>query len=988
MKRYIKYVLSGVLLLTISAVNAQDRTLETLQQKLDSESTYFDIITASHEIWGEKPDRKGFTDKEEKDYKKFLRWRTFWDSRIDENGGFAGPEKARAAYLKEIRKNPNMEKAGETWSPIGPYGIDVDYANPYPNDPSTGISMNYVTGGIGAIHSVAYDPTDDQTMYAGSLAGGVFKTTNGGDYWWNITDNYPNMYFGVKDIIVDPNDPQTIYVSASGNNYGGYAMGHSGQTMGVLKSSDGGATWMNLCDINAGLSTAPFTLNYESDPSNGLLGRFISEMKLDPTSNTLYMLVTEEMNGGYTGATVIKTLLYRSQGGSNNWDLLHTFMGENLGELETWINSPNQLFISGPGAFYNFDAGTMVLSNLFSGLSAATGAGATTPVMIETTGDDPNTVYIYTYSPSKVLKFSVLPQTYSTAVTVPNVSNYGGQLQIRIPDHDKDRIYIGKTYHYRSIDNGASFQSNMSNSQGGNLHTDFNDIDFFPNSDKMIYGNDGGLIYREEAAATNEYLNGCGMLIAKAYSLWIDEKYENSFLIGLQDGNSAYVDGNGVWDTKGSGDGGMSMLSPLEGITYASNGTLYGHTPTGNNSTPLPGLNEQRRFHPNFPEEEMAYTWGGLHINKDVGGWTDYSPTFTMMVFNTVRELLLLSFDICESNPDVTYAYGTSWWGEHHKMFRGQAGQSTNPADWPEVNMPPLTGPINKITRVLAHPLDPNQVWVTLGGFYASDKVFWSGDGGQTWLNETAGIPNFPVSSIVMDKNSGNLFIGTDAGVYWKNSTYHATPWQKYGAGLPPSLIGEVRVNHNYNKIVASNFGRGIWEIPLSCPSGLTWLPPAFKHYYKDGEVYSTQQQDNNETTVIRATTRIKFLPGFKSTPTGNNSLSAKILYCSANGDPDPCSGYKSYIEAASNKEEGIEEFRAQISVYPNPNNGQFTIDFDGMEDNVEVSVINAVGSVIFSKTAKTKGLIDLNIQDQPSGIYFVKIVSGNLVKVERVIKQ
>ena len=324
-------------------------------------------------------------------------------------------------------------------------------------------------------------------------------------------------------------------------------------------------------------------------------------------------------------------------------------------------------------------------------------------------------------------------------------------------------------------------------------------------------------------------------------------------------------------------------------------------------------------------------------------------------------------------------------------LYLGINGESINIADWPVATLP-IGAPINqKVTCVLSHPLDEGKLWITYGGYDSGKRVYFSNDVATTWKNHSNGLPDVPVNSIIIDENSGYLYASTDAGVYYKDSNddpNNPDSWVKYGVNLPQgAMVSEIRINHTYNKIVAATFGRGVWEAPLICNTGVINLPSNFYYYYNSSIINGNTQQNNNEIAVLRANDKIVLGPGFKSSPVQNNKLSAKIIPCASNGIPDPCSSYMRYAESTSDNNEGIEEFRAGINIFPNPNNGIFNINMEMQNELTTVLVLNSVGKVVRNKKLlDSKPVID--ISDQPKGIYFVKISSENKVKVEKIVYQ
>ncbi|MFW6076054.1 MAG: WD40/YVTN/BNR-like repeat-containing protein, partial [Chloroflexota bacterium] len=93
----------------------------------------------------------------------------------------------------------------------------------------------------GRVVAVAGHPTEINTFYFGACAGGVWKTTDAGDYWENISDGYFNTA-AIGALAVSDADPNVIY-AGTGETAIRSNVSHGD---GVYKSTDGGRTWKNV----------------------------------------------------------------------------------------------------------------------------------------------------------------------------------------------------------------------------------------------------------------------------------------------------------------------------------------------------------------------------------------------------------------------------------------------------------------------------------------------------------------------------------------------------------------------------------------------------------------------------------------------------------------------------------------------------------------------------------------------------------------------
>jgi hypothetical protein len=160
--------------------------------------------------------------REKKDY-HFDRWVWYWQQHLDENGYMVPASRTFEEwknYLQKVNSTKRYAKTTNTsqWEFKGPDQV-----------------VSAGTVGLGRINVISFHPTDTNTFIIGSAGGGAWRTTNGGMSWQSLYNNLPVL--GVSDVDYNPLNPNTIYL-CTGDRDGGDTY-----SIGVLKSTDGGATW-------------------------------------------------------------------------------------------------------------------------------------------------------------------------------------------------------------------------------------------------------------------------------------------------------------------------------------------------------------------------------------------------------------------------------------------------------------------------------------------------------------------------------------------------------------------------------------------------------------------------------------------------------------------------------------------------------------------------------------------------------------------------
>ncbi|NIP58463.1 MAG: glycosyl hydrolase, partial [Gemmatimonadetes bacterium] len=159
-----------------------------------------------------------------------------------------------------------------------------------------------------AVHGV---PSRPETYYMGSTGGGVWKTTDGGETWSNVSDGFFNTG-SVGAIAVAPSDPNVVYVGMGEHAVRGVTTSHGD---GVYRSTDAGETWTHL----------------------GLEGtRHISRIRVHPDDPDRVWVAAQ---GAVHGPSEERGV-YRSVDGGASWERV-LYVGETAGASDLALDATN-----------------------------------------------------------------------------------------------------------------------------------------------------------------------------------------------------------------------------------------------------------------------------------------------------------------------------------------------------------------------------------------------------------------------------------------------------------------------------------------------------------------------------------------------------------------------------------------------------------------------------------------------------------------------
>ena len=185
---------------------------------------------------------------------KRLEW--FYRSRIDEKGAFPKEHinRQKTAEIQKVQEKMNsgnlspIESAD--WTNIGPSGIDMSSS-----------FIPYWGNVSGRVRGIDVHPTNPDVVYIGVAAGGIWKTTNGGQNWVDKSGDLNLLTFGA--IAIDPSNPDIIYAGSGEAIWLFNTTTFEGD--GLYKSTNGGDNWTRITN---GFGSQTQFSNIEVSPTN------------------------------------------------------------------------------------------------------------------------------------------------------------------------------------------------------------------------------------------------------------------------------------------------------------------------------------------------------------------------------------------------------------------------------------------------------------------------------------------------------------------------------------------------------------------------------------------------------------------------------------------------------------------------------------------------------------------------------------------------
>ena len=624
-----------------------------------------------------------------------------------------------------------------------------------------------------------------RSSYAGT---GVFKSTNSGETWTNMGLGDTHH---IGRVLIDPQDPNIVYVAGIGHNFSTNA------ERGLFKTVDGGQTWSKVLYLNERVG--------------------VIDVEMDPTDRqTLYAAAWEHDRRPW-GHVVAGpgSGLYKSSDGGKSWRKLTDGLpgGKDLGRIGVEIapSSPKVLYV--------------LLDNQ-SPRPGRPNAGRSRPQAIQ------GEVYRSDDCGEHWQKVNV--------GDLPTSIGYDWNL-LRIAPDNENELYVGGNCFVTSQDGGRTYRPvggtivPLFYKEKRDFPLDHHALWIDPNHpDHIILGHDHGLFFSYDRAKSWLHMNN--LPITEFYAIAVDLAKPYNIYGGNQDNAAVFGPSTSriepgapnLWkylylDPWGGGDGFVTLPDPTDTnkVYYFSGRTVFlKNLADGTQINVTPEINSADgglRYNwmvpfiisPHDPKT-LYYGANKLLKSTDQGAhWEVISPDLSTQPGPDKRGNVPYGTltTLAESPLQSGLIYGGT--DDGHVQVTQDGGKS-----WTLINQ----GLPNKwVSRVTASQYDAGTVYVSLTGYREDDfekYLYRSKDYGKTWSPLSGNLPSEPVNVIKEDPQKPQiLYVGTDLGAYV--TLDGGKSWHSLCNQLPTAAVYDLVVHPRDHELVIGTHGRSIFVLDV-----------------------------------------------------------------------------------------------------------------------------------------------------------------------------
>jgi photosystem II stability/assembly factor-like uncharacterized protein len=676
-----------------------------------------------------------------------LQWRMIGPFRGGRTVGAAGTATQPNVFYIGVNNGGvwKTDDAGRTWRPL------------FDDQP---------TGSIGAI---ALAPSNPNIVYVGSGEGlqrpdlstgdGMYKSTDAGKTW---------RHLGLRDaqqiaaILVDPRDPNRVFVAALGHPYGPNA------ERGVFRSNDGGATWSKIL--------------YKDEHTGAV------DLAFDPHNpQTVYAVLWQARQGPWENAAFSGPAsgLFKSTDGGGAWTQL-------TGGLPTFAEGLGRIGIGIAPSDSN---------RMYALVEARGQAGGLYR------SDDAGTAW---------RKINGEQRIYGRG------SDFAC---VRVDPRNPDVVYVANTSTYRSADGGRSFTAIKGAPGGDDYHTiwinpSHPEIVLLASDQGATITVNGGATWSSwYNQPTAQFYH---VITDNQVPYWVYGGQQESGSVGIasrgNDGAITFRD----WHPVGAEEYAYIAPDPLNpDIIYGGRVSKF-HRGTGEVEEVRP--RGQYRFLRTAPllfstvDPHILYLGAQMVLKTSDGAktWQEISLDLTRPSYDIPPSIAVYAAAAKSqaTRRGVVYSIAPSkrttdviWAGADDGLIHvtRDAGKS-----WKDITPPGVT-PWSKVAQLDASKFDDDTVYAAINRLRLDDlkpHIYRTHDGGATWKEIVRGLPDGPVNTVREDPvRKGLLFAGTELAVYV--SFDDGDDWQPLRLNMPATSIRDL-VIHGEDVVVGTH-GRGFW---------------------------------------------------------------------------------------------------------------------------------------------------------------------------------
>ena len=668
---------------------------------------------------------------------------------------------------------------------------------------------------------------DPLTYYMGTTGGGVWKTTDAGQLWHNISDGYFTTG-SVGAIAVSESHPRIVFVGMGEHAPRGVMTSYGD---GVYKSTDAGATWKKL-----GLEKT----------------QHISRIIIHPENPDIVYVAAQ----GALHAPNPDRGVYKSIDGGETWEKV-LFVDDKSGavELSMDMNFPDVLYAAmwehqrlpwkvisggpGSGLYKSVDAGK-TWKKLESGLPKEMGKMA-----IAVSRANSKKVYALIESDSEKRQGGLFVSENGgdswSKVSSDNRLVQRAWYYIEVfPDPQAEHtLYVLSAPALRSIDGGKSWEVLPY------AHGDYHDLWINPHNPKnMVMADDGGAAISFDHAQT--WSRQDNMPTAQMYRINTDNQFPYRIYGGQQDNTSLVINslalGRGSisqehWNYSAGGESAFLAFDP-DNPRYVLGGSYLGTIEVldmkSNASTnimiaPIQYLGRDAadmkyRFNWNAPiiwsqHEPNTFFHAAQYVLKtqDMGNsWEVISPDLTRNEKEkqgkgggpyTNEAVGAENYGTIAYLIESPHEKGVFWTGSddglvHLTRDGGKTWSNVTPKGMAET----------LVNAIEVSPHDPATAYIATTRYKFNDytpALYRTTDYGKTWTNISKGIPYGAFTRVVRedDKVKGLLYAGTETGIYISRN--NGGSWESLQLNLPVTPITDLKLAHG--DLVVATAGRSYW---------------------------------------------------------------------------------------------------------------------------------------------------------------------------------